>query len=189
MSAEASPRPWRVNGHSIEANDPDGLWLQNEKTGRGVVANLPSCPKSRMSVKNRKTWDAIVEANARLIVDAVNERDDLVENLKTANENRERENAVWASLVKELKAERDRAVKYAEAAPHPGSASWKEMQAVYAERDRLRDIIKRLITVREKVFWRKDEKTGLMYETCLMDEDEARKTIEEAKAAIKEDKE
>jgi hypothetical protein len=77
MSDEASPRPWFVNGHSIEANDPDGLWLQNEKTGRGVVANLPSCPKSRMSVKNRKTWDAIVEANAALIVDAVNERDRL----------------------------------------------------------------------------------------------------------------
>ncbi len=77
MSAKASPRPWRVNGHSIEANDPDGLWLQNEKTGRGVVANLPSCPKSRMSKKNRDTWDAIVEANARLIVDAVNERDRL----------------------------------------------------------------------------------------------------------------
>lgn len=142
MSNEASPRPWFVNGHSIEANDPDGLWLQNEKTGRGVVANLPSCPKSRMSKKNRETWDAIVEANAELIVAAVNERDDLVENLKTANENRERENAVWASLVKELKAERDRAVKYAEAAPHPGSASWKEMQAVYAERDRLRDIVR-----------------------------------------------
>ena len=77
MSDEASPRPWRVNGHSIEANDPDGLWLQNEKTGWGVVANLPSCPKSRMSKKNRETWDAIVEANARLIVDAVNERDRL----------------------------------------------------------------------------------------------------------------
>ena len=76
-SAEPSPRPWRVNGHSIEANDPDGLWLQNEKTGWGVVANLPSCPKSRMSKKNRETWDAIVEANAALIVDAVNERDRL----------------------------------------------------------------------------------------------------------------
>lgn len=55
--------------------------------------------------------------------------------------------------------------------------------------EHLRDLIKRLITVREKVFWRKDEKTGMTYETCLMDEDEARKTIEEAKAAIKEDKE
>ena len=74
---EPSPRPWRVNGHSIEANDPDGLWLQNEKTGCGVVANLPSCPKSRMSKKNRDTWDAIVEANAALIVEAVNERDRL----------------------------------------------------------------------------------------------------------------
>ena len=51
----------------------------------------------------------------------------------------------------------------------------------------LRGLVKRLITVREKVFWRKDEKTGMTYETCLMDEDEARKTIEEAKAAIKED--
>ena len=77
MTDEPSPRPWRVNGHSIEANDPDGLWLQNEKTGWGVVANLPSCPKSRMSKKNRETWDAIVEANARLIVSAVNERDRL----------------------------------------------------------------------------------------------------------------
>ena len=77
MPSEPSPRPWRVNGHSIEANDPDGLWLQNEKTGCGVVANLPSCPKSRMSKKNRDTWDAIVEANAALIVDAVNERDRL----------------------------------------------------------------------------------------------------------------
>jgi hypothetical protein len=77
MSNEPSPRPWRVNGHSIEANDPEGLWLQNEKTGWGVVANLPSCPKSRMSKKNRKTWDAIVEANAALIVAAVNERDRL----------------------------------------------------------------------------------------------------------------
>lgn len=78
MTAEPSPRPWRVNGHSIEANDPDGLWLQNEKTGCGVVANLPSCPKSRMSKKNRETWDAIVEANATLIVNAVNERDHLL---------------------------------------------------------------------------------------------------------------
>lgn len=75
MSMPASPRPWRVNGHSIEANDPDGLWLKNEKTGWGVVANLPSCPKYRMSKKNRETWDAIVEANAALIVAAVNERE------------------------------------------------------------------------------------------------------------------
>ena len=52
----------------------------------------------------------------------------------------------------------------------------------------LRGLIKRLITVREKVFWRKDEKTGMTYETCLMDEDEARKTIEEAKAAVKEER-
>ena len=51
----------------------------------------------------------------------------------------------------------------------------------------LRGLVKRLITVREKVFWRKDEKTGMTYESCLMDEDEARKTIEEARAAIKED--
>jgi hypothetical protein len=77
MTNEPSPRPWRVNGHSIEANDPDGLWLKNEKTGWGVVANLPSCPKSRMSKKNRETWDAIVEANAALIIEAVNERDRL----------------------------------------------------------------------------------------------------------------
>ena len=81
---------------------------------------------------------------ARFIVDAVNERDDLVENLKTANANRERESAIWAKLVTELKAERDRAVKFADAAPHPGSATWKEMRAVYVERDRMRDLVGRL---------------------------------------------
>ena len=89
-TANASPRPWRVNGHTIEANDPEGLWLQNEKTGWGVVANLPSCPKSRMSKKNRETWDAIVEANAALIVDAVNERDrlrDIVRRLANVAQN------------------------------------------------------------------------------------------------------
>ena len=31
-----------------------------------------------------------------------------------------------------LREERDRAVKFANAAPHPGSASWKEMQAAFA---------------------------------------------------------
>ena len=69
--SEHSPTPWFVNGHSIESKD-DGLWVQNEKTGRGVIANLPSCPKSRMSKANRDTWDEVVEANAHLIVEAVN---------------------------------------------------------------------------------------------------------------------
>lgn len=89
ITANASPRPWRVNGHTIEANDPEGLWLQNEKTGWGVVANLPSCPKSRMSKKNRETWDAIVDANAALIVDAVNERDRLRDELTRKAKNYE----------------------------------------------------------------------------------------------------
>ena len=53
--------------------------------------------------------------------------------------------------------------------------------------EHLRDLIKRLITVRQFVFWRKDEKTGMTYETCLMDKEEARRTVEEAKAAIGED--
>jgi len=109
MSAKASPRPWFVNGHSIEANDTDGLWLQNEKTGRGVVANLPSCPKSRMSKRNRETWDAIVEENAALIVAAVNERDhlrdivrrlaDLSESLLANYEYRYREDANSMAFV------------------------------------------------------------------------------------------
>lgn len=85
--------------------------------------------------------EGLDETTAREIVAAVNERDDLVENLKTAHANRERESAEWVKLATDLKAERDRAVKYAEAAPHPGSASWKEMQAVYAERDRLSDAL------------------------------------------------
>lgn len=113
MTGEPSPRPWRVNGHSIEANDPEGLWLQNEKTGWGVVANLPSCPKSRMSKKNRETWDAIVEANATLIVDAVNQYE-------------------WANEeIHRLTVEKD--------------DMFDEAVEIRDERDRLRDIVKRLI--------------------------------------------
>lgn len=122
MSAEeASPRPWHVMQYTAE-DEPDRIIDAN---GDEVAIEL-------------------LEADAQLIVDAVNERDDLVENLKTAHANRERENAIWEMVVMKLKAERDRAVKYAEAAPHPGSAPWKEMQAVYAERDRLRDLVGRL---------------------------------------------
>lgn len=173
MTDETSPRPWRVNGHSIEANDPDGLWLQNEKTGWGVVANLPSCPKSRMSKKNRATWDAIVEANAALIVDAVNH----IEETK-------RLSIKLYDPIRRAETERDRL--RAELACK--TRNYEDVIACHQRtEEHLRDLIKRLITVREKVFWRKDEKTGMMYESCLMDEDEARKTIEEAKAAIKED--
>jgi len=47
----------------------------------------------------------------------------------------------------ELAKERDRAVQYANAAPHPGSASWKEMQAqarkVATLRDSLVEILNR----------------------------------------------
>ena len=43
-----------------------------------------------------------------------------------------------------LREQRDRAVKYANAAPHPGSASWKEMQAAFAEaKKRIEDAEKR----------------------------------------------
>jgi len=119
MSDEASPRPWFVNGHSIEANDPDGLWLQNEKTGRGVVANLPSCPKSRMSKKNRETWDAVVEANAALIVDAVNE---------------------YARRENWRKKYIDRRMN--DAARLEGL--YADISDLEAERDRLRDLVRRL---------------------------------------------
>lgn len=51
----------------------------------------------------------------------------------------------------------------------------------------LRDLVRRLITIRENLFWRKDERTGLMYYDTTIDEDDARRTIEEARAAIGED--
>jgi hypothetical protein len=123
MSDEASPRPWFVNGHSIEANDPDGLWLQNEKTGWGVVANLPSCPKSRMSKKNRETWDAVVEANAALIVDAVNE---------------------YARRENWRKKYIDRRMN--DAARLEGL--YADISDLEAERDRLRDLVRRLLMLR-----------------------------------------
>lgn len=37
-----------------------------------------------------------------------------------------------AAAMDGMREERDRAAKYADAAPHPGSASWKEMQAAFA---------------------------------------------------------
>lgn len=55
------------------------------------------------------------------------------------------------------------------------------------ERDRLRDLVRRLITIREHLFWRKDERTGFMFCDTTIDEDEARRTVEEARAAIGED--
>ena len=72
-----------------------------------------------------------------------------------------------------LEAERDRAYAYAEAAPHPGSAPWKEMRAVYAERDRLRDIVRRLC----------DELESHYYEPQSMND---RSVIREARAALGE---
>lgn len=56
------------------------------------------------------------------------------------------------------------------------------------ERDRLRDIVRRLISIHQNVFWRKDEKTGMLYYDCAIDEEKIRKTIEEARAAIGEDR-
>lgn len=110
ITATASPRPWRVNGHSIEANDPEGLWLQNEKTGWGVVANLPSCPKSRMSKKNRETWDAIVEANAALIVAAVNKHGMPIVELVKACDALEAERDRLRDLVRRLAESLDTAI-------------------------------------------------------------------------------
>ncbi len=130
MTNEPSPRPWRV--HDFYR---DGYPVLRDARDTHI-ATINGCFDMHEN-----------GANAALIVGAVNERDDLVENLKTAYANRERENAVWASLVTELKADRDRALKFAEAAPHPGSAPWKEMQAVYAERDRLRDLVKRMAKI------------------------------------------
>lgn len=146
-----SPRPWRVNGHSIEANDPDGLWLQNEKTGCGVVANLPSCPKSRMSKKNREAWDAIVEANARLIVDAVNERDRLNEDIES-----------WRRGYIKARTERN---------------------AFLGQRDRLRDIVRRLADMAENLLanyecrYREDRNSMAFVENARGFLNEARSTI------------
>lgn len=169
MSDEASPRPWFVNGHSIEANDPDGLWLQNEKTGRGVVANLPSCPKSRMSTKNRKTWDAIVEANAALIVDAVN-------------------------TLAEFEAAH---MEFPDFRPVIIAAGQRD--AAIAERDRLRDLVKRMIPFVEKCHSDALELSKTIKGVCALkgvDTSEIDRInskhdalISEARAALGEDKE
>lgn len=135
----ASPRPWRVNGHTIEANDPEGLWIQNGKTGWGVVANLPSCPKSRMSKKNRETWDAIVEANAALIVDAVNYYDATVD---------------------------------------------KQLTALLNERDRLRDIVRRLANMAETTLPDAMENRRGFTSGRVEFEREAYALIREARAAV-----
>lgn len=52
----------------------------------------------------------------------------------------------------ELAKERDRAVQYANAAPHPGSASWKEIQAEVRKVATLRDSLVEILdrTNREK---------------------------------------
>lgn len=81
MEDYTSPRPWSVNGHTIEADD-ENLWLHNMKTGKGVVATLPSAPKSRFSKADREEWDKTPEANAKLIVDLVNGHDAVNEALK-----------------------------------------------------------------------------------------------------------
>lgn len=89
MDSTPSQRPWSVNGHSIEADD-DRLWAYNDKTGNGVVANLLSAPKFRFTKKEREPWDAVTEANARLIVDAVNGRDRLLDLVRRLADNLER---------------------------------------------------------------------------------------------------
>ena len=58
------------------------------------------------------------------------------------------------------------------------------LEQVKREKRELLDIIKRLIVVRENVFWRKDEKTGLLFEARMIDEEFARKAVADAKAAI-----
>lgn len=155
-AAAASPRPWRVNGHSIEANDPEGLWLQNEKTGWGVVANLPSCPKSRMSKKNRSTWDAIVEANAALIVAAVNAFPMTADQKQIEEECDRKVAAAMALLEDDSKSERDRLREELDSAKAKAKSEkcWADhyfdvAQNAEAERDRLRDIVRRMLPLAE----------------------------------------
>lgn len=173
MSTEPSPRPWRV-----ETNRFGQHYVVCESGSGDRVRDYIAGP-----IQN--------ESDAALIVDAVNERDSLVENLKTANANRDRESAVWASLATELKAERDRAVKFAEAAPHPGSAPWKEMQAVYAERDRLRDLVRRLLAIAEPAVSELKEIDAAVLSVggaSVLPVAEKEAIIREARAAIGEDK-
>lgn len=63
-----------------------------------------------------------------------------------------------------------------------------EAVGIRKERNHLRDLVKRLITVHENIYWRKDEQTGMLYVGCAIDEEKIRKTIEEAREAIKGDK-
>lgn len=168
MSDEASPRPWRLESDNLTLNPH--IWFIVNANGAKVTGGF------------------FLEADARLIVDAVNNIDRLRDELDVERS----QHATDIEQVeyheehhrKSLEAERDRLRNELTRE----TQNYEDVVAFHKRTEEyLRGLIKRLITVREKVFWRKDEKTGMMYETCLIDEDEARKTIEEAKAAIKED--
>lgn len=112
------------------------------------------------------------EADAALIVAAVNYyKPDL--------------HCDWRELAPEEAAAHCREVA-ARLGDTPCARDHLKLAAWIDERDRLRDIVKRLLVVRENVFWRKDEKTGLLFESRMIDEEFARNTIEEARAAIGE---
>jgi len=102
--------------------------------------------------------------------------------------NRGRKDKKNAALIVEAVNERDLIATRLEAFDKRLEEAVAIHDELCAERDRLRDLIKRLITIREHLFWRKDERTGFMYYGTTIDEDEARRTIEEARAAIGEDK-
>lgn len=138
---EPSPRPWRV------AESVCG-WQNCIEDANGN--DIGSCWYNRDRLR--------AEADAALIVDAVNER---------------------------AKFEEAR-MEFPDLRPVIIAAGQRD--AAIAERDRLRDIVRRLITIHQNIYWRKDEKTGMLYYDCAIDEEKIRKTIEEARAAIGEDR-
>ena len=160
MTNETSPRPWSVDG--IDISDANGE------------------PVTPLYFNEQD------EANAALIVDAVNEYTRRENWRKKYIDRRVNDAARIEGLyadISDLEAERDRL----RAELSDKTRNYEDVIACHQRTEEyLRGLIKRLITVREKVFWRKDEKTGMTYETRLMDEEEARKTVEEAKAAIGE---
>lgn len=147
MNNEPSQRPWFVQNYVHHPGQP----LMCDANGECVA-------------------DDVSDANAALIVDAVNHMDyDL-------------------SIRTELNDARTEIDRLRDELAHKA----KNYEAVIAYHQRteesLRDIVRRLITIRRNLIWRKDERTGLMYYDTTIDEDDARRTIEEARAAIGEKK-
>ena len=89
-----------------------------------------------------------------------------------------------------LRVERDRAVFYADNAPHPGSAPWKEMREAWEERDRLRDLVRRLADFGEGVLkfaFSQVPESGLEPCEAAKMTEPWRKMLAEAREAIKEE--